>query len=178
MAARRSFISRAQARRIALAAQQFGTAKPAKVSGSRIRRLIEDLGAIQIDSVNVLVRSHYLPAFSRLGPYDRALLEGVAYKRPRRVFEYWGHEASYLPLDAFPLLRWRMDRSRAGIGVWGNVARVGLQQQDLVARVRETIAERGAMSASDFEALGDAQPRKRGQGWWSWNDTKRAVEYL
>jgi uncharacterized protein len=178
MAARRSFISRAQARRIALAAQQFGTAKPAKVSGSRIRRLIEDLGAIQIDSVNVLVRSHYLPAFSRLGPYDRALLEGVAYKRPRRVFEYWGHEASYLPLDAFPLLRWRMDRSRAGIGVWGNVARVGLQQQDLVARVRETIAERGAMSASDFEALGDAQPHKRGRGWWSWNDTKRAVEYL
>jgi uncharacterized protein YcaQ len=178
MAARRTSLSRAQARRIALAAQQFGTTKPAKVSGSHIRRLIEHLGAIQIDSVNVLVRSHYLPAFSRFGFYDRALLERVAYKRPRRVFEYWGHEASYLPLDAFPLLRWRMERSRAGIGVWGNVARVGLQQKDLVARVRETIAERGPMSASDFEALGDAQPRKRGQGWWSWNDTKRAVEYL
>lgn len=178
MAARRTSLSRAQARRIALAAQRFGSAKPAKVSGSHIRRLIDDLGAIQIDSVNVLVRSHYLPAFSRFGSYDRALLEGVAYKRPRRVFEYWGHEASYLPLEVFPLLRWRMERSRAGIGVWGNVARVGLQQKDLVARVRETIAEHGPMSASDFETLGDAQPRKRGQGWWSWNDTKRAVEYL
>lgn len=178
MAARRTSLSRAQARRIALAAQRFGSAKPAKVSGSHIRRLIDDLGAIQIDSVNVLVRSHYLPAFSRFGSYDRALLEGVAYKRPRRVFEYWGHEASYLPLEVFPLLRWRMERSRAGIGVWGNVARVGLQQKDLVARVRETIAEHGPMSASDFEALGDTRPRKRGQGWWSWNDTKRAVEYL
>lgn len=175
MTTRRTSISRAQARRIALAAQQFAVRAPQSVSGRHIRGLIERLGAIQIDSVNVLVRSQYLPAFSRLGAYDRALLERVAYGKPRRVFEYWGHEASFLPVDLFPLLRWRMERARSGAGVWSNVARVGREERELVARVRETIAERGPMSASDFESTGK---RERGGGWWNWNDTKRAVEYL
>lgn len=175
MTVRRTSISRAQARRIALAAQQFTVRTPQSVSSRHIRGLIEQLGAIQIDSVNVLVRSHYLPAFSRLGAYDRALLERVAYGKPRRVFEYWGHEASFLPMEIFPLLRWRMERSRSGTGVWNNVARVGREERDLVASVRETIAQRGPMSASDFENTGR---RERGGGWWSWNDTKRAVEYL
>lgn len=175
MSARRTSISRAQARRIALAAQRFAIPTPQAVTGRHLRALIDDLGAIQIDSVNVLVRSHYLPAFSRLGPYDRTLLERVAYGKPRRVFEYWGHEASFLPIDLFPLLRWRMERSRNGTGVWSNVARVGREELELVARVRETIARNGAMSASDFEV---EQPPDRGRGWWSWNDTKRAVEYL
>lgn len=176
MTARRTSLSRAQARRIALAAQRFGIARPAAVSAGHLRRLIEQLGAIQIDSVNVLVRSHYLPAFSRLGSYDRALLERIAYHKPRRVFEYWGHEASFLPIESFPLLRWRMDRASNGQGMWSNVARVGREKRDLVARVRETISERGAMSASDFETQEIRRPGRG--GWWSWNDTKRAVEYL
>lgn len=175
MTARRTSISRAQARRIALAAQQFAVRTPESVSARHIRGLLDQLGAIQIDSVNVLVRSHYLPAFSRLGAYDRTLLERVAYGKPRRVFEYWGHEASFLPMEIFPMLRWRMERSRSGTGVWSNVARVGRDERELVARVRDTIAQRGPMSASDFESEGK---RERGQGWWSWNDTKRAVEYL
>jgi len=178
MTARRTSISRNQARRIALAAQRFGVPEPAGVSAGHLRRLIAHLGAIQIDSVNVLVRSHYLPAFSRLGAYDRALLERVAYKRPRRVFEYWGHEASYLPVEIFPLMRWRMERSRKGEGVWQGVARVGRERRDLVARVREAIAERGPLSASDFEELRTKRAGARAQGWWSWDDTKRAVEYL
>lgn len=179
MSKRKTALSRVQARRIALAAQRFGVDAPPRVSASHIRGLIDRLGAIQIDSVNVLVRSQFLPAFSRFGVYDRALLERVAYKRPRRVFEYWGHEASYLPLDSFPLMRWRMERSRKGLGVWSGVARVGLHRRDLVERVRETIAHRGPMSASDFESLsGEVRVPKRGQGWWSWDDTKRAVEYL
>lgn len=176
MTARRSAISRQQARRIALTAQRFTARAPQTVSAGHLRRLIVQLGAIQIDSVNVLVRSQYLPAFSRLGIYDRALLERVAYGRPRRVFEYWGHEASLLPIELFPLLRWRMERSRAGHGVWAGIARVAREQPHLVARVRERIAEHGPMSASDFET--DQTPRLRAQGWWSWNDTKRAVEYL
>lgn len=178
MTARRTSISAAQARRIALAAQQFTVRTPGNVSSAHLRRLIDKLGAIQIDSVNVLVRSHYLPAFSRLGAYDRALLERLAYKRPRRVFEYWGHEASFLPVETFPLLRWRMERSRTGAGVWGNVARTGREQRELVKRVRETIAQRGPMSASDFEAALPGRTGERRQGWWSWNDTKRAVEFL
>ncbi len=174
--ARRTDLSRSQARRIALAAQRFTAKQPNRVSAGQLLRLIEQLGAVQIDSVNVLVRSHYLPAFSRLGSYDRTLLERVAYQRPRRIFEYWGHEASFLPVETFPLLRWRMERSRSGAGVWNNVARVGREERDLVARVRETIEQRGPMSASDFEPERREPDRKR--GWWSWNDTKRAVEYL
>lgn len=176
MAARTS-VSRAQARRIALAAQRFGLAPPGSVSAARLRRLIAQLGAVQIDSVNVLVRSHYLPAFSRFGAYDRALLERAAYGRPRRVFEYWGHEASFLPMETFPLLRWRMDRARSGLGMWNNVARVGRERRDLVARVRQTFEERGPMSASEFETQA-VKTRKGAGGWWSWNDTKRAIEYL
>jgi hypothetical protein len=175
MTAASTSISRAQARRIALAAQQFAVRTPQSVGARHVRGLISQLGAIQIDSVNVLVRSHYLPVFSRLGSYDRALLERVAYGKPRRVFEYWGHEASFLPMELFPVLRWRMERSRSGAGVWGNVARVGREERELVARVRETITQRGPMSASDFESTGE---RERAAGWWSWNDTKRAVEYL
>lgn len=171
-------ISRSQSRRIALAAQGLGTRGTVAVAAAQLRRLIARLGAIQIDSVNVLVRSQYLPAFSRYGPYDRALLDRVAYGRPRRVFEYWGHEASLLPLETFPLMRWRMQRSKSGLGVWKNVARVGREERELVTRVRETIAERGPMSASDFEDGVEAPRRKGAGGWWNWNDTKRAVEYL
>lgn len=176
MTARRTSFSRAQARRIALAAQGFGGRVPQAVGARHLRALIDDLGAIQIDSVNVLVRSHYLPAFSRLGAYDRALLERVAYGKPRRVFEYWGHEASFLPVEFFPLFRWRMERARLGTGVWRNVARVGREEGALVARVRDAFAN-GPMSASDFEAE-QPEKEKRERGWWGWNDTKRAVEYL
>lgn len=165
-------LSIAQARRIALAAQGFGKPHPPRVTPATLRRTIDALGALQIDSVNVLVRSHYLPAFSRLGAYDRALLERVAYGKPRRVFEYWGHEASLLPLSLYPLFRWRMERAREGRGVWKNVARIGKERRDLIERVRDAIAQRGPLAASDFE-----EP-KTGRSWWGWTDTKRAIEFL
>ena len=165
-------LSSAEARRIALAAQGFGKPKLENAGAARLRSLIGALGAVQIDSVNVLVRSHYLPAFSRLGLYDRALLDRVAYGKPRRIFEYWGHEASLLPMETFPLLRWRMERARSGHGVWGSVARIGKERRDLIERVRTALAERGPLSASDFE-----QGKSTGS-WWGWTDTKRAVEFL
>jgi uncharacterized protein YcaQ len=171
-ASRQPSLNVAQARRIALAAQGFGKPHPANVTSATLRRMIGALGAVQVDSVNVLVRSHYLPAFSRLGPYDRALLERVAYGKPRRVFEYWGHEASLLPLALFPLLRWRMERSRHGQGVWRHVARAGRERRDLIERVREAIAQRGPMAASDFGE------RKTGGSWWGWTETKSAIEFL
>ncbi len=127
---------------------------------------------MQIDSVSVLVRSQYLPAFSRLGPYDRTLLDRITYSQPRRVFEYWGHEASLLPIETYPLLRWRMQRARSGTGVWSNVARVGRERGDLVARVRAAFEERGELSASDLAGA------KGTGGWWGWSDTRRAVEFL
>src|SRR6185312_11572489 len=103
-------LSLAEARRIALAAQGFGAPRqPDKASKRQVRRLFERLGVVQIDSVNVLARAHLLPAFSRLGPYRTQDVNALAYAgRRRSLFEYWGHEASLLPVGMQPLLRWRM----------------------------------------------------------------------
>ena len=162
-----------QARRVALSAQCFTPSRPLSTSRAALRRLVEHIGAVQIDSVNVIVRSQYMPAYSRLGPYDRALLNDIAYgKRTRRLFEYWGHEASLLPLESFPLLRWRMERARRGIGTWSSVANVARERSAHAKVVRETIAERGPMSAGEFE-------NGRGKGtWWGWSEIKRVLEYL
>lgn len=110
-----------QARRLALAAQGFsGRQSPAPVKSGQLNRLIERLGVLQIDSVNALVRSHYLPLFSRLGAYSSELLDQAAWSQGRRrsLFEYWGHEASLLPLSMYPLLRWRMQRAAQGEGIY------------------------------------------------------------
>ncbi|MBV9270611.1 MAG: YcaQ family DNA glycosylase [Candidatus Eremiobacteraeota bacterium] len=172
MAKAKESFSSAEARRIALAAQLFSARKVQSVSAAHVRRVVDALGAVQIDSVNVLVRSHFLPVYSRLGSYDRALLHNIKYGKTRRLFEYWAHEASLLPVELYPLLRWRMERAKRGEGTWSHVARTGREQGALVERVRKTIAERGPMSASDFE-----EPRT-GESWWGWNDAKRAVEFL
>src|SRR5215210_259782 len=97
-------VSLALARRIALAAQGFGRARPENAGPRDLARTVARLGLHQIDSVNVLVRAHYLPAFSRLGAYDRTLLDRAAWgpRRERRLFEYWAHEASLLPLALHP----------------------------------------------------------------------------
>jgi uncharacterized protein YcaQ len=130
------------------------------------------IGLIQIDSVNVVVRSHYLPAFSRLGPYDTAVLERAAYGRDRLLFEYWGHEASLLPLELQPYLRWRMERAKQGLGTWGRIARAVEEEPLLLERLRATIAERGPLAASEFDGT-------RGKGsWWGWSDVKIGLEAL
>ncbi|TAM91888.1 winged helix-turn-helix domain-containing protein [bacterium] len=162
----------AEARRIALAAQGFGSRHAAGVRRSTLFATIARLGLLQIDSVNVLVRSHFIPGFSRLGPYDRTLLETLAYGRSARLFEYWAHEASLLPLETFPLLRWRMDRAQRAIGIYSGIAQLAREKPRFIAKVRETIEERGPLSASDFGGA------KGEGGWWGWSDTKRALEYL
>jgi uncharacterized protein YcaQ len=163
----------ADARRIALAAQGFGAKRgTANTRPTSIATIVRKLGLLQIDSVNVLVRSHYLPVFSRLGPYDRALLDRLAYRRPRALFEYWGHEASLVPVQTYPLLRWRMKRARRHVGMWSSMSLVAREQPALIARLRATIAERGPMSSSEFEG-------SRGTGsWWGWSEIKRGLEYL
>jgi hypothetical protein len=169
----RTAVSRSEARRIALAAQGFADPAPrAAVDRRGLARVLGRIGILQIDSVNVLVRSHFLPLFSRLGAYDPALLEREAYGAKRSLFEYWAHEASLVPLMLQPSLRWRMERARGAVGTWGRIARVIAEQPGLLERLKAEIAERGPMAASEFEGA-------RGSGsWWGWSDVKVALEGL
>ena len=160
------------ARRIALAAQGFAAPRPASVSAGHLRRTIDRLSLHQIDSVNVLVRAHYLPTFSRLGKYDRALLDRSAWgpKRKRISFEYWAHEASLLPLDLHPLLRWRMAQAERGEIGWRSLRAFAGERRPEAEAVLERIRAEGPLAASDFE--------KGGGGWWGWSDAKQALEWL
>jgi len=165
-------ISLAQARRTALAAQGFADRPPAGPPNVRhLRRVLGRVGLLQIDSVNVLQRAHYLPLYSRLGPYPTGLLDRAAYARPSELFEYWGHEASLLPVALHPVLRWRM----AGDHGWGGVARIAREQPDLVRRVLDDVRATGPITAAQIE--GDVARRTDHWG-WNWSDVKRALEWL
>lgn len=170
----RTRLSLAQARRIALAAQGFHEARPEGAGLRHVKRLLQRSHLLQIDSVNVLVRAHYMPLFSRLGAYDRSLLERVAYHPKKRgAFEYWGHEASLIALDLHPHLRWRMARAASGKGIYGGLARFGQEKRAFIEEVRREIAMRGPLSAGELSNGG------KGQGsWWGWSDGKRALEWL
>jgi uncharacterized protein len=140
-----------QARRIALTALGFARPRPAEAGRADLARLADRLNLFQIDSVNVLARAHYVPAYSRLGPYDRTLLDTAAYGgRRRRLFEYWGHEASLLRVELQPLLRWRMERARAGQGIYGGLAAFGRERRAYVDTILDEVRRRGALSARDF----------------------------
>lgn len=166
-------LSAAQARRIALAAQGFTDPPPTGTPDRRhLRRVLRRTRLLQVDSVSVLRRAHYLPAYSRLGPYDVGLVDRLAY-RDRELFEYWGHEASLLPVALHPLLRWRMARAAVFQEGWGGPLRVVRDRPEFVERVYQSVAERGPVGAG---ALRDA-PRSGGS-WWAWDDVKRALEFL
>lgn len=168
-------LSLAEARRIALAAQGFGAPRHAnEAARPALRRMVERLGVVQIDSVNVLARAHTLPAFSRLGRYRTQDLDHLAYGgRKRALFEYWGHEASLLPVALQPLLRWRMARAARGDGLHGSLATFGRERQTLIGEVRREIADRGPLAAQEL-----THRHKGAGGWWGWSDGKRAVEWL
>ena len=169
---RRVNISASEARRIALAAQGFTDPQPSdEPTGRDLRRVLGRIGLIQIDSVNVLERAHYLPLFSRLGPYRREMLDRAAHYAPRRLFEYWGHEASLIPVATHPFLRWRMERAHTDS--WGGMQRVWREQPELVAEVLAEVTERGPVAASEIAE----RPRRAGP-WWDWSDHKRALEWL
>ncbi len=173
-----SKLSLAAARRIALAAQGFGRPRPARPpSVNAIARMVERLGVLQLDSVNVFLRAHYMPIFSRLGPYDRARLDRIAGHGEgpidRRLIEYWAHEASLVPLETHPLLRWRMaDVDREA---WGSISRVAREHPDVVAETLALVAERGPIRARDTGAVrGPPRPGHM----WNWHQGKVALEHL
>jgi uncharacterized protein len=162
-------LSASQARRVALAAQGFAGAAPTgRVDRRHLHRLMGRLRLLQIDSVNVVVRSHYLPVFSRLGPYERDLIDREAYGR-RALFEYWAHEASLVPVALHPLLRWRMARGEA----WGRMARMADEKPGYVQAVLDEVTDRGPIAASEL-----SEPGVRRGPWWGWGDGKATMEWL
>ena len=166
-------MSAPETRRLALTAQGFAAERAVGRSpGWGLRRVFSDVALVQIDSVNVLSRAHYLPAFSRLGAYPREALDEAAHRAPRRLFEYWGHEASLIGVGLQPLLRWRMER--AADEAWGGMRRVFAERPELVASVLEEVRDRGPIAASE---LSHERPRRAGP-WWDWSDAKRAIEWL
>ncbi len=159
-------LSAAQARRVALAAQGFTDPSPAgRPPAGHLRRVLGRVGLIQMDSVNVLQRAHYLPLYSRLGPYPTALLDRAAYRRPRELFEYWGHEASLIPVELQPLLRWRMAaRPRRGLGRHAAHRRRAARPGRLGPRRGRA---RGPLTAAEIE---HDVPRETGNWGWNWSD--------
>ncbi len=133
-----------------------------------MRKLAARLHAFQIDSVNVLVRAHYMPAFSRLGPYPMKALDALAYEK-RELFEYWGHAACWLSMQHYPLFRWRMEMAHSPEFWGGRSPRV----RTFVEAVYEEVATHGPMGAGKISIGG------KGTGnWWGWSDGKRAIEAL
>jgi uncharacterized protein len=181
-------LSAAAARRIALAAQGFADARPSgAVTARHLRALAARLGAIQLDSVNVFCRAHYLPFFARLGPYPRDVLDRLAVhrngiaaghrrgrpSRERALVEYWGHMASLIPVDLHPLFRWRM--AAVDDYAWSGVVQTAGEHPDLVRQVLAMAAERGPIRADDTGVA----PRARTPGeMWNWHEGKVALEYL
>ncbi|HEY7304100.1 MAG TPA: crosslink repair DNA glycosylase YcaQ family protein [Bryobacteraceae bacterium] len=162
-------LSLPEARRLAVASQGFGTRPPAP-SIAHLRKLATRLHAFQIDSVNVLIRAHYVPAFARLGPYRVETLDSLAYRR-RELFEYWGHEACLLPTSLYPLFRYRMQKHTELTQKY-----MCSEHGSYMAKVYAEVAERGPITASEL-----SNPGKREGGWWGWwgsGNGKATLEHL
>lgn len=171
----RSTFSLAEARRIALAAQGFSNPDRAGTANwTRIAGAIRRMNLLQIDSVNVLCRSHYLPVYSRLGAYDQAALDARSFSNGKRaLFECWAHEASLLPLELHPLMRWRMERARRGSGIYGSMNRFAEEERAYVKSVLDFVTAKGPTAAGDLPDAG-----KSAGGWWGWSKGKMALEHL
>jgi hypothetical protein len=172
-------LSVSQARRIALAAQGFTDppSRSTRLGGGtdmrHLRRVLRRVHLIQMDSVNVLQRAHFMPLYSRLGPYPVELLDRAAYRKPRELFEFWGHEASLITTDLQPLFRWRM--ARAADFAWGSMQRVVTEQPDLVRWVLDEVRGRGPITAAEIE---HDSPRNKNNWGWNWSVVKQALEWL
>lgn len=157
-------LSLADARRLALASQGFGS-RPKSVTANHLRGLASRLHAFQIDSVNVVARAHYVPAFARLGRYPMTALDALTYEK-RELFEYWGHAASLIPVSLYPLFRYRMHREHAE-------AYLASERGAYARAVLDEVTQRGALGAGDL-----AEPRRKSGKWWAWGDGKTVLEYL
>jgi uncharacterized protein YcaQ len=167
-------LTAAQARRIAIAAQGLSGRRPATIDRRHVRAVIRRTGLLQIDSVNVLQRAHYLPVFSRLGAYPAALLDRMAY-RDRELFEYWGHEAALLPVSLQPLMRWRMAAYEERQGKWWRLTSLFERRPGYVEQILAELIDRGPSSAGELAA---EETRSTANWGWNWTDAKTVLEWL
>ena len=135
--------------------------------------MVDRVGQLQIDSVNVAVRAHYMPLFARLGPYDRALLERAAGRSPRRLFEYWGHAASLIDVRLQPALRPAM-RRRALAEPWSQIQAIRAEHPGLEQQVLDFVAGNGPVTSREVE---HPEERRRAP-WWNWSQAKHVLEWL
>ncbi|CAA9354061.1 MAG: FIG074102: hypothetical protein [uncultured Nocardioidaceae bacterium] len=164
-------LSRSQARKIALAAQGFRDPRHTVPTMRTFNRALSRTAVLQVDSVNVLQRAHYMPLYSRMGPYDVSLLTRAAERNPRRIVEYWAHVAAFMPVELWPHMRHRMARYRERGHEWSAIRHRSEVASDVLARVSEL----GPVTARDLD---DGLPRSRDHWGWNWSDTKKALEYL
>jgi uncharacterized protein YcaQ len=164
-------LSRAQARRIALVAQGFRDPQHTVPTMRTFNRTLSRTAVLQIDSVNVLARAHYMPLFSRMGPYDTGLLHRAAEQAPRRIVEYWAHVAAFMPVDLWPFMQHRMRSYRERGHEWIAIRHRPELVDSLVAEVRE----RGASTSRDLD---EGLPRAKDHWGWNWSETKKVMEYL
>ncbi|XHB98959.1 crosslink repair DNA glycosylase YcaQ family protein [Nitratireductor sp. ac15] len=170
---RRERLTPAEVRRIALGAQGFSTSRPrGPITRHHIRRTLARTGLLQINSVNVVARAHLMPLYARLGPYPVEVLQRAHAKKPRMLFEYWAHEASLLPVELQPFLRWRMERARRGEGVYKGLVHFAREKRELVERLYKEVESRGPLAASELDGESGSG------GWWGWSETKKALEWL
>jgi len=164
-------LSLAQARRVALVAQGFRDPRHTVPTMRTFNRTLARTAVLQIDSVNVFERAHYMPLFSRMGPYDRELLHRAAERRPRRIVEYWAHVAAFMPVELWPHMRHRMADYRDRGHAWTGIP----ERRELVASLLAEIADRGASTSRDLD---EGLPRSKEHWGWNWSETKKALEYL
>jgi uncharacterized protein len=166
---RHTDLSLSQARRVALGSQGLLGRRPAAPAARHVVAAVDRTQVLQIDSVNVLQRAHYVPLMSRLGPYDTAVLDRATGRAPRRLVEYWAHVAAFMPVELWPLMQHRMAHYRAHGHEWMS------HRPELVARLVGELEQRGPSTARELD---DGLPRSREHWGWNWSETKKVLEYL
>ena len=169
-------LTRLQARRIALAAQGFTDRAHATPALATLERTVARTGVLQVDSVNVLQRAHYMPLYSRMGPYDVDLLRRASTtggRRERHLVEYWAHVQALMPVELWPLMRHRMEKYRSERGKWGFTA-----DADLEPRVLDAVRDRGPVTARDLEGEFSTGPRAKDNWGWNWSEARKVLDYL
>ncbi|MEI2819361.1 MAG: crosslink repair DNA glycosylase YcaQ family protein [Marmoricola sp.] len=168
-------LSKAQARRITLAAQGFRAPRHDPPTMRTLTRAVQRTGVLQVDSVNVLQRAHYMPLFARMGGYDVSLLKRANEGSPRRLVEYWAHVQALMPVDLWPVMQHRMAEYRANAPKWWGFA---LEHPELVKAIHGAVVERGAVTARDLETEFSTGPRSKEHWGWNWSATRKVLDYL